>query len=83
MSEGSYDYTAHDIGRLAGWDAANFAEAYGTQEPAEDEAARRAAEQSGYEPRAWETGFIEGWERFLEGMYPDGTPTFDEGADGT
>ncbi len=61
-----------------GWDAANFAEAYGTAETPEQEASRRAQEYADVTPSfdvsAYRTGFAEGWELFTNGQWQDGSP---------
>jgi len=74
----SYDRETHARGVDHGWDAANYADAYGVTQTQEEEAAARAAQYAEVDPSfdtsAYTTGFAEGWERFTEGQWQDGSP---------
>lgn len=65
-----------------GWDAANYAEAYGRTESRDDEGQRRSHFEIGAEDQAaYRRGFTVGWNRFEAGLWSDGTPvTEDDGA---
>lgn len=67
---------AFELGVSAGWDAANFGEAYGYTEAIEAEAARRAGDRFPTEPEQateWANGFIVGSERYKRGEWQDGS----------
>ncbi len=72
----------HERGIAQGWDAANYADAYGSSETPEQEAARRGQEYADVDPTfdvsAYTTGFAEGWERYTNGQWQDGTPKEDD-----
>lgn len=58
-----------------GWDARNYAEAYGTTESRDDEGRRRSQYEVGTEAQAeYARGFSVGWNRFEAGLWSDGTP---------
>lgn len=66
------DGTYEDVvsrGISHGWDAANYAEAYGQTETAHEEATRRGDGDTRYVD-----GFMEGWERYANNQWQDGTP---------
>lgn len=66
---------AFERGIQHGWDAANFAEAYGSDETRQQEGRRRAEFEVGAEDKAaYRRGFNVGWDRFAEGLWSDGTP---------
>lgn len=60
---------ANDRGENHGWSAANYAEAYGSEETSQQEAERRAAEefpgadQQGLREE-YVSGFLAGWEEY-------------------
>jgi hypothetical protein len=76
-----------DRGVEAGYEAANFRNAYGVQPGEEkevsEEAKRRAAEKYGTSgpdraPRDdWAAGFVIGWSRYEANEWSDGTPRED------
>lgn len=72
---------SYDAGLNRGWDAANFADAYGV-DPAkggkEKQAATSSTEQTFYDSGEFLNGFQEGWELFDNDQYPDGSPMGDD-----
>lgn len=64
-----------------GWDAQNYANAYGTDEPIEDEAKRRALELYPDHSTARDSyacSFILGAKAYENDQYPDGSPIADD-----
>ncbi len=65
---------AREAGLSNGWGAANYAEAYGTDESPDAEAWRRSIEQVSYDRHEWVAGFLEGWQLCDNGCWQDGSP---------
>ena len=66
-----------------GWDAANYADAYGSKETRDKEAHRRAGEEYRFtaqhrERWAYESGFLDGWDNFTDSLWQDGSPRGDD-----
>lgn len=67
-------HEGHESGISAGWDGANFTEAYGDAllSPQTALDARRGSYSDHYRD-AWLIGYQLGVNRFRRGLYPDGT----------
>lgn len=67
----------YERGLHHGWDAANYAGAYGEEEPPEQEARRRAGEYASVTPAfdvdTYVAGFMMGHVRHVGGQWQDGT----------
>lgn len=66
-------------GQSHGWDAANYAEAYGRDESVAREAARRSRDVATdpADRSAYRWGFVSGYEHFQRGEWSDGQPRDD------
>lgn len=80
MGRKSNDYVEGEVsGRSAGWDCANFQDAYGDRVPAAQSSldARRGSYSDHYRD-GWLAGYPIGVKRFRAGQFEDGTPIGDE-----
>lgn len=72
---------SHNAGIHRGWNAANFADAYGIDPEEggkEKQAATISSGQTFYDSGEFLNGFREGWELFENGQWQDGSPMGDD-----